>query len=431
MIGARSAGPLGTDLTLLRQRRFALLFAGRTIAMFGNAFGPIAIAFGVLALPGAGPATLSVVLAGHAVPQLGLMLLGGIIGDRLPRYRVLVAGQALSGLAFGGMAVMLLSGWAPLALLTGCGFLAGSASALLLPALTSVVPEVVDRDRLQPANALLRLGSNTANIAGLAFAGAAVALLGPGYALAIDAAAYLAAAGLLTGLRPRQPAAAAGAGQIAAGQATTRPTAAAARAPRQVLADLREGFREFASHQWLWVMVAAAAFLNAGTAATFGVLGPTLADDQFGGAVRWSIIMVGYTAGMLVSVLVALRLRPVRPLRTAALITPLLAAPLLALGLTAPLVVVVAAAFCAGAAFNVFGVLWETTVQRRVAAGALARVTACNYLVALSLKPVGIFLAGYAAASVGAGFTVLALAAMLLLAGLATLASPQVRHLPT
>jgi MFS family permease len=434
MTGARSAGPLGTDLTLLRQRRFALLFAGRTIAMFGNAFGPIAIAFGVLALPGAGPATLSVVLAGHAVPQLGLMLLGGVIGDRLPRYRVLVAGQALSGLAFGGMAVMLLSGWAPLVLLTGCGFLAGSASALLLPALTSVVPEVVDRDRLQPANALLRLGSNTANIAGLAFAGAAVALLGPGYALAIDAAAYFVAAGLLTGLRPRQPpqpAAAAGAGQIAAGQATAGPSAAVARAPRQVLADLREGFREFASHQWLWVVVGSAAFLNAGTAATFGVLGPTLADDQFGGAVRWSIIMIGYTAGMLVSVLVALRLRSARPLRTAALITPLLAAPLLALGLTAPLVVVVAAAFCAGAAFNVFGVLWETTVQRRVAADALARVTACNYLVALSLKPVGIFLAGHAAASVGASSTVLALGAMLLLAGLATLASPQVRHLPT
>jgi MFS family permease len=411
----RPAGSLRADLDLLRERRFGLLFAGRTVSMFGNAFGPIAIAFGVLALPGATPATLSVVLAGHAVPQLGLMLLGGVVGDRLPRHRVLVTAEALSGAAFAGLAAMLLTGWAPLALLTGCAFVAGSASALLLPALTGVVPEVVDADRLQPANALLRLGGNTANIGGIAVAGAAVALLGPGVALAIDATTYVVAAALLVGLRP------------AAGRATphTRPVA-----PRRVLADLREGLREFAGRQWLWMVVVSAAFLNAGSAATFGVLGPVLARDRLGGAVPWSIILAGYTAGMLSSVLAALRIRPARPLRTAALVTPLLAAPLIALGSAAPLVVVVAAAFCAGAALNVFSVWWETTLQRQVPTDALARVTSCNYLIALSLRPVGIYLAGHAAAGWGAEPTTLALGGVLLLAGLVPLASRQVRRLP-
>ena len=141
----RPARSLVADLNLLRQRRFALLFAGRTISMFGNAFGPIAIAFGVLGLPGATPATLSAVLAGHAVPQVGLMLFGGVIGDRFPRHRVLVAAEALSGCAFAVLAAMLLTGWAPLPLLVGAAFVAGCASALLLPTLTGVMPEVVDR----------------------------------------------------------------------------------------------------------------------------------------------------------------------------------------------------------------------------------------------------------------------------------------------
>jgi MFS family permease len=413
MTTARRLRPLRTDLALLRQRRFALLFAGRTVSMFGNAFGPVAIAFGVLALPGATPATLAVVLAGHAVPQLGLMLLGGVIGDRFPRYRVLMAAELLSGGAFAGLAGMLLTGWAPLPLLTGAAVLAGSASALLLPALTGVVPEVVDRDRLQPANALLRLGGNTANIGGLLVAGAVVALLGAGTALAVDAGSYLVAAILLAGLRPPGRAAAAG-----------RPGR-----PRRVWSDLRDGFREFTGRPWLWAMVGSAAFVNAGSAAAFGVLGPVLARDRLGGALPWSVILAGYTAGMLLSVLAALRVRPARPLRTAALVTPLLAAPLVGLGAAAPLLAVVAAALSAGAALNLFSVLWDTTLQRQVAPARLARVTSCNYLVALSLKPVGIYLAGRAAVDLGAGRSMLLLAGLLVLAGLAPLASSQVRQL--
>lgn len=418
MSALRTNTGVRTDLALLRQRRFALLFAGRTISMFGNAFGPIAIAFGVLGLPGATPATLSVVLAGHAVPQLGLMLFGGVIGDRLPRHRVLMTAEVLSGSAFAGLAGMLLTGWAPLALLTGCGFVAGSASALLLPTLTGVVPEVVERSRLQAANALLRLGGQAANVAGLAMAGAAVALLGAGTALAVDAATFFIAALLLAGLRRQSPA-----------QSAEAPPAGRPSRVRRVVTDLREGLREFSGRQWLRVVVTSAAFVNAGSAAAFGVLGPTLADDRLGGAVPWSIIMAGYTAGMLSSVVAVLGIRPERPLRAAILATPLLTTPLVAMGTGAPLVVVIVAAFCAGAALNVFSVLWETTLQRRIPADALARVTSCNYLVALSLKPIGIYLAGQAATHLGAGTTMLILSAVLLTAGLAALASRQVRHL--
>lgn len=413
---------LRADLTLLRQRRFALLFTGRAVTMFGTAFGPMALAFGVLSLAGATPTTLSIVLTGHAVPQLALMLFGGAIGDRFPRHQVLVAGQVLSGSAFGGMAAMLLTGWAPLAALTGCAVLAGCGSTLLLPVLTSAVRDVVGREQLQPANALLRLGGNTANIVGLAGAGGAIALLGPGTALLVTALAYLAAGWLLRGLRP--------------GTAAPRPdsagsTSAVDRRGRWLLADVRVGVREFASRQWLWVVVLSAAILNAGTAAGFGVLGPVLAVDRLGGAVPWSIIMIGYSAGTLVSVVLALRLRPARPLLAASLVTPLLAAPMVALGAASPLGLTVAAALLAGMAFNVFGVWWETTVQQQIPAGVLARVISVNYLVALSIRPLGILVAGHFATSSGPGPTILVLGIVMLAAGLAVLASSQVRNLST
>ena len=59
--------------------------------MLGSAFGPVALAFGVLALPGATATTLSIVTAAEALTMVVFMLLGGVIADRLPRFRVMVA----------------------------------------------------------------------------------------------------------------------------------------------------------------------------------------------------------------------------------------------------------------------------------------------------------------------------------------------------
>lgn len=66
--------PIRDDLTLLRDRRFAALFGARTLSMLGLAFAPVALAFGVLALPGADAGTLPGVVAADAIPHvLGLL----------------------------------------------------------------------------------------------------------------------------------------------------------------------------------------------------------------------------------------------------------------------------------------------------------------------------------------------------------------------
>lgn len=386
--------------------RFWLLFAGRTISVLGNAFGPVAVAFGVLALPGATAATLAVVLAAQGVPQLALLLLGGVIGDRYSRYRVLVAAELLAAAAFAGLAAMLLTGWAPLAAMAGCAFVAGSASALLFPSLTGTVTQVVPRESLQQANAHLRLGTNAARIAGMVAAGVTVAWLGPGVALALDAATYLVAAGLLAALR----------------------LPSAVRTPnRGVGKDLRTGWREFSRRQWMWSVVGAAAFINVASAVGFTMLGPVIARDRLGGPVAWSVVLTAYAIGMMAGVAVAMRFKPRRPLVAALLVTPLLAMPLFALGTAVPLPVVAAAAFCSGVAMDVFGVLWDTTVQREVPTEALARVSSYEYLVAFSLKPVGVLAAGQLAAYTDAGATLLVFGIVVVAAGAAALASPAVR----
>ena len=64
------------------------LFGARTISNIGNGIMPIALAFGVLELPGATPTSLSIVLAAQAVPLVIMLPIGGVVADRLGRARV-------------------------------------------------------------------------------------------------------------------------------------------------------------------------------------------------------------------------------------------------------------------------------------------------------------------------------------------------------
>nr|BFE85008.1 hypothetical protein GCM10020093_076090 [Planobispora longispora] len=101
------------DLAMFRDRSFTLLMAARTVSTLGISFAPVALAFGVLGLPGATATTLSVVLAAEALPTVAFMLVGGVIADRMPRNRVMMGGEALNAAAFFSLAVMLLTGWTP------------------------------------------------------------------------------------------------------------------------------------------------------------------------------------------------------------------------------------------------------------------------------------------------------------------------------
>ena len=70
------------DLRLLRRRDLGLVLVSRLVSDFGTGMAPIALAFGVLALPGGDAAPRSRP-ALRGVPRLVFLLLGGVIADRV------------------------------------------------------------------------------------------------------------------------------------------------------------------------------------------------------------------------------------------------------------------------------------------------------------------------------------------------------------
>lgn len=378
------------------------------MSLLGSGVAPVALAFAVLGLPGASATDLGVVLAARSVAQVLLLLLGGVLADRWPRAAVLIASDVLSAAAQGAVAALFLTGTAAVPAVAVLAAVNGAAGALFLPATRGIVPEVVAGEHLQPANALLRLSANVTGIAGAALGGVLVVGVGPGWALAADAASFVASALLLLGVRvPAGVRAAAG----------------------SVLADLREGWQEFASRRWLWVVVLQFALVN-GCFAAVNVLGPLTAQRSLGGAASWSVVLTCLSVGLVGGSLLALRLRPRFPLRTAVLCTLGFTPPFLLLAVPAPVWLIGAAMLVTGVCIDVFEVLWDTTLQHHVPHGALARIGSYDAVGSFALGPVCLAVVGPLADTVGARTVLLAGGALSAAAGLAALADGAVRRLP-
>ncbi|MER5757530.1 MFS transporter [Streptomyces sp. NPDC002088] len=394
---------------LWRDRQFVLLVCARVISVLGNGFARVALAFAVLALPGANAGRLSLVLACQALPQLVFILAGGVIADRISRSRLMVLADALGAGAYAGLAAMVLTGHAPLAAVCLLAVAAGTATALFAPAMEGLVPLIVPADRLQRANGLLRVGTNSSLLLGLAVSGVTVALVGAGWALALNAASFVVSAALTAQLR-----------------VVARP-----RKKASGWTDLREGWQEFASRQWLWVVVAQYAVVVAALNANVGVLGPLTAKQHLGGVRAWSVIVAAQAAGTIAGAGLAVRVRVDRPIFVAVLCTFPAAVPIALLSTEAPVWLIAAAMFGAGISSDVFNVLWATTIHREIPDRVLSRVSSYDWFGSLAFAPLGLLVAGPIAAAVGTSRALAGCAALVVLATAVALLSPQVRTLRT
>ena len=295
----------------LHEREFRLLFLGRTISMAGSAMAPVALAFAVLDLTGS-TTDLGIVLAARQIPQVVLLLVGGVWADRLPRHHVMVASNVLAGASQVGAATLLLTGRAGITSLALLAVVNGSASAFFFPASSGVVPQTVSQPMLQQANAALRLGLNATNIIGAAIGGVLVAATSPGVAIAVDAASYglaalcVAAMRLPPGLRVEGS---------------------------SMFQELREGWHDFWSRTWLWVIVLQFSIVNAFENGAVQVLGPGIAKRHLGGPAAWGGVLTATSIGLVTCGLLMLRWRPHRILFVATLAVFPMALPLIALAI--------------------------------------------------------------------------------------------------
>jgi MFS family permease len=379
---------------VLAFRDFRLLLAERLLAPAAFGFSLVGVSFAVLYATGS-TAELSYVLAAQIAPSLIFTLVGGVVADRMPPQRVIVAANIMIAAGEGTFGLLVLAGQPRLWQMILLEALTGTGMALFYPASQALLPRVVPAAQMQQASALSRMAMNAGQMGGAVVAGVCVAAFGPGWALA-----------------------ACGIGMVGTIPPLLRIRAAAVERTHHsgMLSDLRDGWSEFRSHTWLWAIVAQFGVILMGWYGAFQVLGPVVAKTHLGGPAAWGAITAAESVGLIVGGLVSLRFTPRRPMLFVVVIGGAIAISPISLAMLWPLPVVCLSSFGLGITMEIMMVQWTVALARRIPPERLARVSSYDALGSVMAMPVGALVAGPIAAVVGVSVTQYGAAALILVA---------------
>lgn len=387
---------------------FRRLLLARFVSNFGNGLAPVALAFGVLGLPGATATDLSFVMAAQAAALVIFLPFGGVWADRLGRASVIsVTDMILSGVVM-SIGVLFLTDSATVPLLMLLNFIAGFLNALWWPAFPGLTPEVVRGQHLQSANGLIMMTANSALIIGAASAGLLVEFFGAGIAIMVDAATFAVAGMLVYSIRHVSKA---HTGEY-----------------QSMLIELRDGWKVFTSYRWVVVIVAAFSIIVMMTRAAEVVLGPVLMKEEFNGPISWATVTSVMSAGMLAGAIIGSRIRPKRPMVVAMTSVLAAAAWMFTMAVPTNLFWIAATAALWGFCIDLFGVFWFTALQTHVPKESFSRVASYDAFGSMLLGPVGVAIAGPIVATIGLQKTFFVGAAVVTVMVLLTLLDSSVRQ---
>ncbi|MEJ8655832.1 MFS transporter [Streptomyces sp. MS1.AVA.4] len=389
-------------------RNYSLLTASAIVTNLGTHGALIAAAFAVLESGGDG-GDVGLVAAARTLPLVLFLLIGGAIADRLPRHRVMVAANALNCVSQAAFAVLVLAGEPQLWQMMLLTALCGTGQAFFNPAAEGMLMSSVTGEQASKAFALFRMAMHGAGIGGAALGGAMIAAVGPGWVLAIDAAAFAVAGALRAFLDVGHiPARKPGGG---------------------LLADLRDGWQEVIGRPWLWSIVAQFSVVVAVVGAADAVYGPLVAEESLGGARPWGLALAAFGAGTLGGALLMMRWKPRRMLLAGTLCVFPLALPSAALAVPVSIGALMVVMFVSGVAIEVFGVAWMTTLHQEIPEEKLSRVSAYDWFGSTAMLPLSTALAGPAESVFGRQTALWGCAALIVVVTALVLLVPDVRNL--
>jgi len=409
-LGRRSALAV-RRLPVLGIRDFRLLLADRVLAPLSFAFSLVGVSFAVLSQTHGSTAKLSYVLAAQIAPSLIFVLAGGVIADRIAPQKVIIAGNAMMAVGEATFGILVLTSHPPLWQMIALECLTGTGMALFYPASQALLPRLVPAELLQEASAVSRLAMNAAQMGGAVLAGFCIAAIGkngPGWALALCGTGLLGTIPLMLALR------------VTAHERTHQTS---------MLRELRDGWSEFRSHTWLWVIVAQFAVVLAAWYGSFGVLGPVVARLHLGGPAAWGTITGAESLGLITGGLISLRFSPRRPMLFVVLIGASIAISPLALAMLWPLPAICASSFVLGIALEIMMVQWTVALARNIPPEKLARVSSYDAFGSVMAMPIGAVVAGPIAAWAGVSATQYGAAALILIVSVFALIPRDIRTL--
>ena len=160
--------------SIFRNRNFSLVFFGSFVSDLGAVLYSFAVGFYILEISSHNAFLQGVYLAVCGVMMLVFTPLGGVLGDRFSKARIMFICDFLKGgsilLAALGM-ILLPSYTAHIAILFITGIIGNAVSGIFSPAAGALLPYIVEESRLQQANAYYSIKNSLQSIFGVVLAG--------------------------------------------------------------------------------------------------------------------------------------------------------------------------------------------------------------------------------------------------------------------
>lgn len=352
-------------------------FTGQLISLSGTWMQTVAAIWVVLSLTGSGVA-VGLTTALQFLPMLLIGAWGGLLADRIPKRRLLIATQALMAIPALGLFAVTATGVVTPWMVYLAVFAMGAVNAIDNPTRQSFVIEMVGADRVVNAVSLNSVIVQAARIVGPAVAGILIATVGVVPCFALNALTFAAMIFALWRMDPER----------------LHAPPVAERQPGAIRAGLRYVMRtpELAVPLALMALVGTLGF-------NFQVVLPLLAKFSFdSGAMTYATLVSAMAVGSIVGALVNGHRGRTGP--------RLIAGGALAFGLAAlwaaampTLAFEVPALMLLGAASVTFAATINSTLQLAVAPEMRGRVMALYSVVFLGSTPIGAPLAGWLAQS--------------------------------
>jgi MFS family permease len=160
------------------------------LSSVGSQFTTVAMAWQIYELTDS-PLQLGLMGLARGVPQIVMLLFGGLLADAVNRRKLILCTQLILFVVSGILASLTFAGETVPVTLYLAAIALALFSSLEAPARHSMVANLVPREELAPAMAVFSSQRHVAVIAGPALAGMVLAIAGPGICYAVDAVSWL------------------------------------------------------------------------------------------------------------------------------------------------------------------------------------------------------------------------------------------------
>ncbi len=166
--------------SVFKSRNFRLVFLGALVSEIGHVLYSFAVGFYILKISDNNALLQGIYLAVCGAAVLLATPVGGVLGDRFNKAKIMVLCDYLRGaliLAATGLMLVFSSNGAHIGILFGTGVLGSVIGGIFSPAAGAIFPHIVEEDKLQQANAFFSVKSSLLGLVGIVLAGILYAAL--------------------------------------------------------------------------------------------------------------------------------------------------------------------------------------------------------------------------------------------------------------